>query len=635
MSDRSKIKILISCHKPVAYPKSDLFLPVHVGAEGKMPLAGMQPDNDGDNISSRNFTYCELTAQYWAWKNLDADYVGQCHYRRYFCFDGEKHKANDHKQIEVECLSPYSIKKYHLADEERIRSVVETHDVVTAPYWNVLGSVTLEGTKKTIRGHMVGYGLMTDADVDELIRICREKQPEYAEELVRYLNGSKYLGYNCFIMKRELFDRLCEFEFSILEEFDKNFSYDNMTTTRKRICGYFGEILYSVFINRLKKTDKCSIAHVPLVFFEKTPARFDVSPASDKVNIFWRYPEASPAKLSVAVRSLAEAINPSSSYRLTIIHDPNLNESEFKNLTRGLPENLELIQGTFQTLDAGSYEGSVTDSELQILLPFLLPRIVSEKDGCAKGRVLWIEGCAFFIGDPEKILRETDGSAFYALPGVSLEKEFNKPFNRNYLARYLEVAGGRNMLDPAAMVIDLERALCLTNALDPLTAYQEISEEFGNNPAEILNSSLAGYWAYKRRRGSGRDTFSMPLEVQVARSVLLTRYHSETLSYCLAYPVLSEGDTLIWANEDTAKKWKAAEPSGILAFKPESNPLVDPSNPYCSLFWSLARRSPAYESLLMPLVEMGSPTLKDRMLPPYSRRRRFLGRVNGLLHKLI
>ena len=27
--------------------------------------------------------YCELTGIYWAWKNLDADYIGLVHYRRY------------------------------------------------------------------------------------------------------------------------------------------------------------------------------------------------------------------------------------------------------------------------------------------------------------------------------------------------------------------------------------------------------------------------------------------------------------------------------------------------------------------------------------------------------------------------
>lgn len=47
---------------------------------------GVYQDNQGDNISSLNKSYCELTTQYWAWKNMQADYYGFCHYRRFFSF---------------------------------------------------------------------------------------------------------------------------------------------------------------------------------------------------------------------------------------------------------------------------------------------------------------------------------------------------------------------------------------------------------------------------------------------------------------------------------------------------------------------------------------------------------------------
>ena len=184
MSSDPVIKILISCHKQVCLPKSDLFLPMHVGAEGKTPLPGMQPDNQGENISSRNFTFCEMSGQYWAWKNLEADYVGQCHYRRFFAFDGQRSKANDHGQIESECLCPDALAQYGIADEEAIRSLVCSHDLVRAPYWSVRGVPTPDGPKNTIREHMVAYGLISSESIDELVEICKRVQPGYADELV-------------------------------------------------------------------------------------------------------------------------------------------------------------------------------------------------------------------------------------------------------------------------------------------------------------------------------------------------------------------------------------------------------------------------------------------------------------------
>ena len=83
-----KIKIYVVCHKPSYVPENPYLYPIQVGtALSKSPLEGMLHDNEGDNISDRNKSYCELTAQYWAWKNEDADYYGFFHYRRYFAFD--------------------------------------------------------------------------------------------------------------------------------------------------------------------------------------------------------------------------------------------------------------------------------------------------------------------------------------------------------------------------------------------------------------------------------------------------------------------------------------------------------------------------------------------------------------------
>lgn len=51
MTDKN-IKILIAAHKQYWMPKDPVYLPLHVGAEGK-PDLGYTKDNTGDNISAK------------------------------------------------------------------------------------------------------------------------------------------------------------------------------------------------------------------------------------------------------------------------------------------------------------------------------------------------------------------------------------------------------------------------------------------------------------------------------------------------------------------------------------------------------------------------------------------------------
>lgn len=47
----------------------------------------MQCDNTGDNIAKYNGNLNEMTVIYWLYKNIEADYYGLFHYRRYLPFD--------------------------------------------------------------------------------------------------------------------------------------------------------------------------------------------------------------------------------------------------------------------------------------------------------------------------------------------------------------------------------------------------------------------------------------------------------------------------------------------------------------------------------------------------------------------
>ena len=79
------ITVAVAAHKPAQMPDDPMYLPVRVGAALRPcppGMEGFQPDDEGDNISSLNPSYSELTALYWMWRNCRSEYKGLVHYRR-------------------------------------------------------------------------------------------------------------------------------------------------------------------------------------------------------------------------------------------------------------------------------------------------------------------------------------------------------------------------------------------------------------------------------------------------------------------------------------------------------------------------------------------------------------------------
>lgn len=81
----SQICVVVATHKPYRMPKDPMYMPLFVGKALRKDVDfGFMGDNTGDNISSRNSWYSELTGLYWLWKNVDVPYLGLVHYRRHF-----------------------------------------------------------------------------------------------------------------------------------------------------------------------------------------------------------------------------------------------------------------------------------------------------------------------------------------------------------------------------------------------------------------------------------------------------------------------------------------------------------------------------------------------------------------------
>ena len=259
---KANIKILIACHKPSELPRNNLFLPVRVGAALASDDFGLQRDDDGkDNISKKNPGYCELTAIYWAWKNLKADYYGLFHYRRFYSFADKRFPVSDdgHMMIRAKALSQDIFAKYGLLDEDHMRDTIESNDLIvheSRPVRGIPTPMAIPG--KSVREHYEYHDgtIVRNSDIKLMMDIVHRKYPDIYPYIDKYLDGNTFLGYNMFIMKREYFMRMCEFEFGVLSEVEKSISssLSERSLNANRIYGYLAEILTSAYIYYLRQT---------------------------------------------------------------------------------------------------------------------------------------------------------------------------------------------------------------------------------------------------------------------------------------------------------------------------------------------------------------------------------------------
>lgn len=220
------IKIIVAAHKKYQMPVEDIYIPIQVGAEKKESL-GYQPDNEGKNISSKNPYFCELTGLYWAWKNLNADYIGLSHYRRHFSVEKHISKETD-KRFES------------VLNEKELRDILKDTDVVLAKKRNYYIETLYSHYEHT----------MYIEPLDETRKIIEEKYPDYLEEFDKLHKRTSAHMFNMFIMKKEILNEYCTWLFDILFELEKRIDVKQYDNFHARFFGRISELLLDVWINK-------------------------------------------------------------------------------------------------------------------------------------------------------------------------------------------------------------------------------------------------------------------------------------------------------------------------------------------------------------------------------------------------
>lgn len=231
--NNNNLDIFVCSHKQYKSPVlNKVYKTLSVGNNTELYGDNIIRDDTGDNISDMNPFYCELSGLYWIWKNYNIkDYVGICHYRRYFDFF------------------------------DKLPKDIEDYDIILPTPLSV---------NSTIYEHYAACHNGNDLKLVYDIMIEKYNVPkEIANQI---LNNQTYMSFfNMFICSRTFFNEYCEFIFGILDDYLKyhnisnindvyqmvendtdnylkNIYPNNTISYQSRIGGYLSERLFNVFV---------------------------------------------------------------------------------------------------------------------------------------------------------------------------------------------------------------------------------------------------------------------------------------------------------------------------------------------------------------------------------------------------
>lgn len=256
------IKIIICCHYDTYVPKNDYFFPIQTGvANSTRRFENMQSDNEGDNISNKNDYYCELTAHYWAWKNIKSDFIGFFHHRRYLNFSEKIYQEDGWGNIVYDTLNENVLDDLSI-NTETLKKIIPQYDIIVPN-----GRIIPANEKNLYEQYCDGPGQHKE-DLDLLIETIVKKHPEYEKVVQSYLYSNNAYECNMYIMRSDLFKQYAEFAFDILFEVEKHIDFEHYNVMESRVMGFLAERLFGIWFTFNK--DKYRILELQKTFFKNT-----------------------------------------------------------------------------------------------------------------------------------------------------------------------------------------------------------------------------------------------------------------------------------------------------------------------------------------------------------------------------
>ena len=230
-----KYQIIIASHLKYDVPQDVIYVPLQVGAEGKAPF-GLRRDNQGENISSSNAYFCELTGLYWAWKNLNCEYLGLVYFRG-------------------STLIKLGDKKYRILSKNNLDQLFGETDIILPRKRHYF--IETNESQYCHAHHPIGLKITRD--------VLSEMYPEYMDAWNNTMKHRSGHRFNVFVMKKSLCDDYCEWLFSILFSVQNKIDIREWSKSEQRIFGYLAERLLDVWLTK----NKFAYKEIPYIFIGK------------------------------------------------------------------------------------------------------------------------------------------------------------------------------------------------------------------------------------------------------------------------------------------------------------------------------------------------------------------------------
>lgn len=345
------VKIFVCYHKNTPVFESECIIPIHVGKANSSVNLNMIGDNTKDNISDRNGSWCELTALYWMWKNVQADYYGLFHYRRFLNFN----QIGGGYEVFTD-FSDDNIQQFGWTDE-KIRNVCSQYDILTSPVWGI-HPVGLPNMLQTNYDFYDKEHFIKDLDI--VIDLIKEKYPEIYPYALKSLYSKECFFANMMIMKKAYFNEYCEWIFDILFTAEKMVDISEYDSYQKRIWGFIAERLANCFLEYVRVRDtKLKYTSLGMVYGIFNKNQYDINEiitnvrknkqesldivSNDEINIAFAIDDKYARHCASAIKSILDNANPNQKFKFFIICDKFFSNEIKLRLLDFENENIKIV----------------------------------------------------------------------------------------------------------------------------------------------------------------------------------------------------------------------------------------------------------------------------------------------------